>query len=444
MHPLFPRMRCAALMLFLAFLGGVLTIASPCILPVVPLVLARADRSVWRDTLPLLLGLALAYTGAALIATTTARWVLAADSIARWASLALLAGVGLALLSVRVSDWLARPLTRAATQLLARKDATNRLRSVAANVTIGTAIGLLWAPCAGPILGLLIAAAAKSSVGTAARLFFSFSIGAVLMLGLVISLGSRVMAFARRAGAAEQLLRRALGAGTLTTVVALAFGWDQALFARAGIVNTAFAEQQLIRTVAPEVRIVAGAEMSVSDFARLNTPGAPAVLPELEGTLPGFPGATEWINSQPLTPAALHGKVVLVDFWTFACYNCLNALPHVKALAAKYRDKGLVVIGVHTPELARERVLDNVRREVKRLGIEYPVVVDNDYTIWNAFHNQYWPAAYYADASGKLRFYHFGEGKYEEQDQVVAKLLAEAGNAPGAARPANAQKIGAP
>ena len=172
----------------------------------------------------------------------------------------------------------------------------------------------------------------------------------------------------------------------------------------------------------------------MSDFARLNPHGAPAALPELEGTLPGFPGATEWINSQPLTPAALRGKVVLVDFWTFACYNCLNALPHVKALAAKYRDQGLVVIGVHTPELARERVLDNVRREVKRLGIEYPVVVDNDYTIWNAFHNQYWPAAYYADATGKLRFYHFGEGKYDEQDRVVAKLLAEAASAAGAAK----------
>ena len=423
-----------SLMLFLAFLGGVLTIASPCILPVVPLVLARASRSVWRDTLPLLLGLALAFTGAALIATTTARWVLAADAIARWASLLLLAGVGLALLSARMSEWLARPLTRTATRVLSAKGTTGQVRSAAANVTIGAAIGLLWAPCAGPILGLVIAAAATSSVAAAARLFLSFAIGAVLMLGLVISLGSRMMAVARRAGAAEQGLRRALGAATLATVVALAFGWDQALFARAGLVNTAFAEERLIRTVAPEVRIVAGAEMSVSDFARLNPHGAPAALPELEGTLPGFPGATEWINSQPLTPAALRGKVVLVDFWTFACYNCLNALPHVKALAAKYRDQGLVVIGVHTPELARERVLDNVRREVKRLGIEYPVVVDNDYTIWNAFHNQYWPAAYYADATGKLRFYHFGEGKYDEQDRVVAKLLAEAASAAGAAK----------
>ena len=159
--------------------------------------------------------------------------------------------------------------------------------------------------------------------------------------------------------------------------------------------------------------------MSIDEFAAL--PPAPALA-----TLPGFAGATEWINSAPLTPESLRGKVVLVDFWTFACYNCLNALPHVKELYAKYKDQGFVVIGVHTPELARERVLSNVRAEVKRLGITYPVVVDNDYAIWKAFDNQFWPAAYYADASGTLRFHHFGEGRYDEQDKIVAKLLAEA------------------
>ena len=116
---------------------------------------------------------------------------------------------------------------------------------------------------------------------------------------------------------------------------------------------------------------------------------------------------------------------MLVDFWTFECYNCLNALPHVKELYAKYKDRGLVVVGVHTPEFARERVPENVRNEVKKLGITYPVVIDNDNKIWNAFHNQFWPAAYYADATGKLRFHHFGEGRYDEQDKVVAKLLAE-------------------
>ena len=148
-------------------------------------------------------------------------------------------------------------------------------------------------------------------------------------------------------------------------------------------------------------------------------------LQSLDGTLPGFDGGTEWINSPMLTPEALHGKVVLVEFWTFGCYNCLNALPHVKDLYAKYKNRGFVVVGVHTPEFAHERLPENVRNEVKKLGIEFPVVIDNENRIWKAFHNQYWPAMYYADATGKLRFYHFGEGRYEDQDRVVATLLAE-------------------
>jgi peptide-methionine (R)-S-oxide reductase len=144
-----------------------------------------------------------------------------------------------------------------------------------------------------------------------------------------------------------------------------------------------------------------------------------------EGAFPGLNGGTEWINSTPLTADALRGKVVLVDFWTFECSNCLNALPHVKALEAKYRDKGLVVVGVHSPELAEEKVPANVRAAVQRLGIVYPVVIDGQYRIWNAFHNEYWPAVYIIDAKGRVRYHHFGEGAYDEQDQVIRSLLDE-------------------
>jgi thiol-disulfide isomerase/thioredoxin len=166
--------------------------------------------------------------------------------------------------------------------------------------------------------------------------------------------------------------------------------------------------------------------MSIDAFAAEESAlDAMIALPTRRDNLPGFPGATEWINSPPLTIESLKGKVVLVDFWTFECYNCLNALPHVKELYAKYKDRGFIVVGVHTPEFAAERVPENVRKEVRRLGITYPVVIDNDNTIWRAFQNQYWPAADYADATGMVRFYHFGEGQYDEQDKAVAKLLAE-------------------
>ena len=408
--------------LLLAFLGGVLTILSPCILPVVPLVFARTGRGFARETGPMLLGLAVAFTGAAMIARATAHWLLVANEIGRNIALLLLAIVGLSLVSVQVAEWFTRPVSRAGSALLGSGAASSPWR----NVVLGMAIGLLWAPCAGPILGLLIAASATAEAPRAATLFLTFAIGAALSLALVNALGAKLLARFKRAGAADAVVRRVLGVATLVTVVALFFGWDRTLFAKGGLVRTAGAEELLVSHLAPAAARPAPAGESLDAFAADEaTRMSPIALPQAEGQLAPFDGGTEWINSAALTPEVLKGKVVLVDFWTFECYNCLNALPHVKELYAKYKDRGFVVVGVHTPEFARERVPENVRREVAKLGITYPVVIDNDNRIWNAYHNQYWPAAYFADASGKMRFYHFGEGRYDEQDKVVAKLLAE-------------------
>ncbi len=410
--------------LILAFVGGVLTILSPCILPVIPLVFSRTGRDFKRETVPMLAGLAIAFTAAALLATATARWLLVANEIGRYVALLLLAVVGLTLLSTHVAELLTRPLTRAGAAMIHGPESPASGTALR-NAFIGMSIGLLWAPCAGPILGLLIAAAVTASAPRAGLLFLTFAIGAAMSLAVVTSLGARLLARLKEAGAADVVVRRILGFATLATVVSIFFGWDRVLFAKGGLVQTASAEERLVSTLAP------GAAphpegLSLDAFAADEAARTASIaLPSADGMLPGFDGATEWINSGALTPASLRGKVVLVDFWTFECYNCLNALPHVKELYAKYKDRGFVVVGVHTPEFARERVPESVRAQVKRLGITYPVAIDNDNRIWNAFHNQYWPAAYYADATGTLRFHHFGEGRYEEQDKVVAKLLAE-------------------
>ena len=412
-------------MLALAFLGGVLTILSPCILPVIPLVFSRTGRDFRREIVPMLAGLAIAFMAAALLATATAHWLLVANEIGRYAALLLLAIVGLTLLSTHVAEWLTRPVTRAGAAMIGGP-ASHAPAAPLRNVVVGMAIGLLWAPCAGPILGLLIAAAATTGAPRAGVLFLTFALGATMSLALVTSLGSRIVSRLKRAGTADAIVRRTLGLATLGTVIAIFFGWDRALFANGGLVRTASAEERLVSTLAPNAVPRPPEGISLDAFAAGEDARTMTIaLPTADGTLPGFDGATEWINSAPLTPAALRGKVVLVDFWTFECYNCLNALPHVKELYAKYKDRGFVVVGVHTPEFARERVPENVRSEVRKLGIAYPVVIDNDNRIWNAFHNQYWPAAYYADATGRMRFYQFGEGRYEEQDKVVAKLLAE-------------------
>jgi thiol-disulfide isomerase/thioredoxin len=146
----------------------------------------------------------------------------------------------------------------------------------------------------------------------------------------------------------------------------------------------------------------------------------------VEGRLPDLSGATTWLNSPPLSPQALRGKVVLVDFWTFACINCQRALPHVRTWAEKYKDQGLVVIGVHSPEFAFEHDIENVKRAVRKLDLPFPIAIDNSFAIWRAFSNQYWPAHYFIDAQGRIRFHHFGEGEYERSEQVIRQLLDEA------------------
>jgi cytochrome c biogenesis protein CcdA/thiol-disulfide isomerase/thioredoxin len=399
------------MMLLLVFLGGVLTILSPCVLPIVPLVFARAERPFARGTLPMLAGLALTFALVASLATAGASWVVRANEVGRVAALLLLAVVAASLLVPAVAERLTRPLVRLGDAAQRR---AGRAPGVLGEVAVGAAVGLLWAPCAGPILGLVVAAAALGGGGArAAVLFGAFAAGAALSLGIALAAGGRALATLRRWLGADVWVRRALGLASLVALAAIATGRDRALFARAGLADGTGAENALIRLFTPSA-------------AHASPPAAARALAD-EGAAPELPGGRTWINSAPLRMDSLRGRVVLVDFWTYACINCLNALPWVRQLEAKYRDRGLVVVGVHTPELPFEKVETNVRRQVRDLGVRYPVVVDNDYAIWNAYRNHYWPAAYIVDARGHVRYHHFGEGAYKEQDAVVDQLLREAG-----------------
>lgn len=147
----------------------------------------------------------------------------------------------------------------------------------------------------------------------------------------------------------------------------------------------------------------------------------------VEGEIPSFKGANGWLNSAPLTPAALRGKVVLVNFWTYTCINWLRTLPYVRAWNQRYRDKGLVVIGVHTPEFPFESNVDNVRRAAKEMRVDYPIAIDSDYAIWRAFNNHYWPALYFVDAQGRIRHHEFGEGRYDQSEMILQALLRDTG-----------------
>jgi len=411
------------LLLVLAYLGGVLTILSPCILPVLPFVFARSDRPFLRSGLPLLIGMALMFAVVASLAAVSSQWVAQANQIGRWIALVVMAVFALALLWPALADRLLSPFQRLGARLSASADAASDAGrgGVGTSLLIGIATGLLWAPCAGPILGLILTGAALqgASVGTSG-LLLAYALGAATSLALAIWIGGRVFAALKRRLGVGEWVRRGLGIAALLAVVAIAMGWDTGVLTRLSTVSTAKLEQGLL-DVLPGQQPVAGAAM-------MSTAGAPGQPLPVEGTLPSLAGATDWLNSPPLDAPALRGKVVLVDFWTYSCINCLRAMPYVREWAERYRDHGLVVIGVHAPEFAFERNLANVQRAVKDLKVTYPVAIDNDFAIWRGFNNKYWPAHYFIDAQGRIRAHHFGEGNYAQSEQIIRQLLREAGN----------------
>jgi cytochrome c biogenesis protein CcdA/thiol-disulfide isomerase/thioredoxin len=408
-------------LLVLSYLGGVLTIVSPCILPVLPFVFARTGQPFVKSGLPLLVGMAMTFALVATLAAVGGGWVVQLNQYGRWLALVFVALFGLTLLLPRLADRLTRPLVAAGSRLSEVAGADARPRP-GASFLIGVATGLLWAPCAGPILGLVLTGAALqgASIGTT-LLLLAYAAGAATSLAVALLLGGKVFAAMKRSIGAGEWVRRGLGALMLAGVAAIALGLDTGILARVSTASTGGIEQALVGRLAGKSpnSPTSGSALQVAD----KTPGT---LP-VEGNLPPLDGAVQWLNSPPLTAEALKGKVVLVDFWTYSCINCLRTLPYVKAWAEKYRDQGLVVIGVHAPEFAFERNVGNVTKAMKDLGINYPVAIDNDYKIWRAFNNEYWPAHYFADAQGRIRYHHFGEGEYAESERVIQQLLREAG-----------------
>jgi cytochrome c biogenesis protein CcdA/thiol-disulfide isomerase/thioredoxin len=412
----------------LAFLGGALTIVSPCILPVLPFVFARGGRSFASSTLPLLVGMALTFAGVATLAAVGGSWAVRVNSWGRWAALALLTVFGLALLSRRLADWASRPLVAFGNRVLASGEREGRA-SVVQSLLLGFATGFLWAPCAGPILGLILTGAALSGPNPRTTLLlFSYAAGAAASLAIVMLAGGRVVRAFKNSFGAGEWVRRGLGVLVLAAVAAIGLGWDTGILTRLSLNGTNSLEQSLLEKIHPPTASApaAVADANAGGAMMMSAKGAAAGLPA-EGPMPPLDGAVAWLNSAPLTAEGLRGKVVLVDFWTYSCINCLRELPYIKAWAQKYGPAGLVIIGVHTPEFAFERVVGNVEKATKDLGVTYPVAVDSDYKIWSAFNNQYWPALYFIDSTGTIRHHHFGEGEYDDSERIIKQLLKEAG-----------------
>ncbi len=404
--------------------AGLVTALSPCVLPVLPIVLAGGATG--RRPLAIIAGLIGSFT----VFTLGAAWALGSlglpEDLLRNVAIGLLFLVAATLLWAPLGDLVARPLER-----LARRPAGD----LGGGILLGASLGLVFVPCAGPVLASITVLAATGDVGLdAIVLTLAYAIGAAVPLLAIALLGRGAAA---RLKAQARTVRLVSGALIAAAATAMILGLDRDLQTKIPGYTEAIQERVESSTGAKrELGKLTGARepTAIADPAG----GDAADLPDY-GPAPEFDGIVEWQNSEPLTIAGLRGKVVLIDFWTYSCINCLRTLPYIKEWYERYRDSGLVIVGVHTPEFAFERVPANVRENSDELGVTYPVALDNGYATWNAWGNRYWPAKYLIDRQGQVRGYHFGEGAYAETEEMIRELLAERPVALPAASAADAE-----
>jgi cytochrome c biogenesis protein CcdA/thiol-disulfide isomerase/thioredoxin len=399
-------------LLGIAFLAGIITAISPCVLPVLPILLAGGAGSTNRARpYAIVAGLVVSFTVFTLAGAALLSALGLPEDVLRNVAIAALLLLAVTLLWPHVGWLLERPFL-----FLTRR----RAAADSNGILIGLSLGLVFVPCAGPVLAAVTALAASGEVGVRTVLVTgTYALGAALpMLAIAIG-GQRLASGVGLLRTHATTTRRIAGAVLGATALAIAFGADQR-FTTAIPGYTEALQERVERnsTAGRKLRDLTG-----SGQALAAEPGASS-----GPKAPDFQGIGLWLNTtggRPLLLPELRGKVVLVDFWTYSCINCLRTLPHVKAWDRAYRRSGLVVVGVHSPEFAFERVPDNVRSAVRRLDVRYPVALDNDFATWRAYSNNYWPAKYLVDKAGRVRYTHFGEGAYDETETRIRQLLGE-------------------
>lgn len=452
-----------AILLLLGFLGGLVTGVSPCILPVLPVIFATgtdagahsgrltsapveptvgdqqgvgpldADPgspsgsvgqhlppSTPRKRRPVVVvgGLVASFS----VVTLLGSWVLGAlglpDGTFRWLGLAVITVLGLSLMIPALGEIVERPFAR----LSAGGPITSR-----GDLVLGGSLGLVFVPCAGPVLATITVVGGTHRIGfDAVILTAAFAVGVAVPLLAFAYAGRYVGGHVRSLRTHAALVRQVVGGILVVTALVLALGAADGLQRAVPGYSDALQKHLTGNSVAQrDLKQVAG-EATSGSLANC-TPDSPVL--ERCGAVPAFTGITAWLNTpggRGLTTADLKGKVVLVDFWTYSCINCQRSLPHVEAWNAAYAPLGLTVVGVHTPEFAFEHDVTNVRSAIAQLGVRYPVAVDNNIATWNAFDNSYWPAEYLIDANGEVRHLAIGEGGYSQTETLIRELLKAA------------------
>lgn len=450
-------------LLAFAFVSGVITILSPCILPVLPIVLSGGVGGGKARPFGILAGFVVSFTVFTLTLSAIVQAIGIPVDTLRIVAVVLIVLFGVVMLVPWLRDRFEMFTSRIASRGSGAQAAPGapgarpKRAGFWGGVVVGFSLGLIWTPCVGPIMASVISLALTQHVdGGSVSITLAYTLGtSIPMLAIMLggrALLNRVPALTRNAGN----IQKVFGVLMIVVGVGIGLGWDrqfQATILRAfpnyGAGLTALEKappvQSALKTRAPSPSGAAAAAAAQGVFT------APEDAPE-NGTLgdygaaPQFVTTGNWFNTEGLSPAAgqmaegvsmpltldaLRGKVVVVDFWTYSCVNCVRTLPYLKAWYDAYRDKGLVIVGVHTPEFEFEKKTQNVAKAIRELGVTWPVVQDNDYLEWSAYNNQYWPAHYFIDAKGRVRYFHFGEGAYDVSEKVIQELLKEAGASVG-------------
>ncbi|NNM43283.1 MAG: cytochrome c biogenesis protein DipZ [Chlamydiae bacterium] len=391
------------LLLIFSFLAGIVTVLSPCVLPVLPAILSAGATDGKLRPLGIILGLITSFSFFTLTLTALIEEFGISANILRNLAIFLVFAFGIVMLFPKLSNAFAKFTYFFATagqkiQGIRKKD------GFWSGIVLGVALGLLWTPCAGPILATITTLVATRGLSLdAVFLTLSYSIGTGVPLFFIAYGSQKIIHSSRFLSKHAEGIRQSFGVLMILLAALLAFHWEMLL------------EQKLIHYV-PQVFIEKNPQIE-KGLKKLRGETS------IQGKAPELVGIVGWINSTPLSLEDLKGKVVLIDFWTYSCINCLRTLPFLEKWDDNYRDKGLVIIGIHTPEFAFEKDRANVEKAVQTLGIQYPVALDNNYETWQAYHNQYWPAHYLIDQNGNLRMIHFGEGAYGETENAIRSLL---------------------
>lgn len=408
-------------LLLFAFFSGLVTIFAPCIWPLLPIILSASTSGGHKKPLGITLGIVVSFALITLTISYIVKIIPFDPEILRYFAVAIIGFLGLTLVIPSLSQKLEGAVSRLSGKLGNISNPTKT--GFWSGFVTGFALGVVWTPCAGPILATIATLAATQAVNLAVVLVtIVYVIGVGIPLFIFATAGSTLFTKSRFLSKYTGRIQQVFGVIMILTAVSIATDYDKTLQVK--LLDTFPSYGNFINqlesneTVKDQLDALKGTKMRTPTENLFGLPNNPA---------PEFAGITQWLNSKPLRMGELKGKVVLIDFWTYTCINCIRTLPYVTTWYEAYKDQGFVIIGVHSPEFEFEKDTKNVQAAMKRYNITYPVAQDNNFATWTAYNNHYWPAKYLIDAKGYIRYTHFGEGEYETTEKKIQELLKEAG-----------------